>query len=768
MQPLPKESEKRIKLVRARHEVKIRSEVLNWRSESTRSRPPRLTTQQQSELQALLVNMSVELGETEGRERFSSTPDPALFEADMELLLMVVAGEARDRWESLTSDFHLEPSTDPEDDGPNCDVFHRVRELLRSPFDNLILQAWSAHEQRLHVGGVVSATDEPHPTEPRSATAANLGNATNRRGAEIILDSAPLPLADRTEIEQTLQQWRYGIQIDVNLLMKWSGWLESNTPPEAMKCFQTVDRELIKDSLLRLAFDWEGSGEEILSYDHITATLLKNLQKALKRYVHLAIDLVSGKWADRSIHPSAYASRMKSAGDALDRDVSQMLSDGGSALAGGASTDSLGQALSDEIEAGIAREIDNYRRNAQLTGLSDLPERGDVGAERATNDGVIPRADRSAADQPSGLGAGTLRPPNAAVAMTGEDEMIRKLPPTSAERIRAKLYASDTFLTDRIKWLPTELENGAKTKQEVEAILCKESRLWAWEIFVTILREWAETGIPPEDFEAIATEQIESISTHAEERCAGFVSTFQISAGEVFRTVHAFLPGLIAPYREENRFRFQCLAVAPAKVLDHIEEHIEAGTRLERALANMAASWQVDENGCYPKSITGEAHPFGDLEIDVRRWFNLAEQYTRDGLTHGDDRHQLEWGLAFLCKPENDETKAQYCERIERTMESAVKILMAHVLPAKTIKAVQEPTVAQPAASIVVRENAARPRKRGRPIQIPYERKQQALEIQGNAARARILYATRYPSPQQVKNVSSILKHYLGKNKPTG
>jgi hypothetical protein len=62
---------------------------------------------------------------------------------------------------------------------------------------------------------------------------------------------------------------------------------------------------------------------------------------------------------------------------------------------------------------------------------------------------------------------------------------------------------------------------------------------------------------------------------------------------------------------------------------------------------------------------------------------------------------------------------------------------------------------------------ASRPqRKRGRPTEIPDERKQRALAVQGGKARAQILYATKYPTPQQVKNVSSILKHYLGKSTP--
>jgi len=56
------------------------------------------------------------------------------------------------------------------------------------------------------------------------------------------------------------------------------------------------------------------------------------------------------------------------------------------------------------------------------------------------------------------------------------------------------------------------------------------------------------------------------------------------------------------------------------------------------------------------------------------------------------------------------------------------------------------------------------PRKRGRPCSIPAGRKEEALQAKAqkssNSAVAKILYHTQYPTPQQVKNVSSILNHY--------
>ena len=188
------------------------------------------------------------------------------------------------------------------------------------------------------------------------------------------------------------------------------------------------------------------------------------------------------------------------------------------------------------------------------------------------------------ATQKTGADCANVKPSNAVAADTdgtgrgaaefnsvAETKMtMSKLPPTSAQKIRAKIDRADNFLTDGIKWLPTELQDGKRTKQEVEAILCQKSKEWAWDIFVTILREWAEIGIPPDDFEAIVKGQIESLSTHAEERVAAFVSGFQLSSGEVLRCVREFLPCLIPPYREENRFRFHSVtaegeAASPSK-----------------------------------------------------------------------------------------------------------------------------------------------------------------------------------------------------------
>jgi DNA-binding Xre family transcriptional regulator len=151
MQPLPKDSETRIEWVRARHEVKIRSAFLSWQDDTHmhNARPPTLSAQQQSELQTLLVARSVQLGEAEGRERLSLTLDPGRFENEVHGLAEIVSAEARERWKSLTSTFHLEASTDGVYADVERAVSSRVQEALRSSSDRLILDAWAAYEKRL-------------------------------------------------------------------------------------------------------------------------------------------------------------------------------------------------------------------------------------------------------------------------------------------------------------------------------------------------------------------------------------------------------------------------------------------------------------------------------------------------------------------------------------------------------------------------------------------------------------------------------------------
>ena len=172
LRPLTKESETRIEWARAQHEVKIRSAFLNWHTEAEKAstRPPTLTAHQQSDLQALLVARSVQLGETEGRERLSATPSPSQFETEIHCLVEMVADEARDRWKSLTSGFHLEASTEGVYADAERGVYSRVRELLRSPSDRLILQAWTAYEKRLQAECEADGQMDPLSPAPEADT----------------------------------------------------------------------------------------------------------------------------------------------------------------------------------------------------------------------------------------------------------------------------------------------------------------------------------------------------------------------------------------------------------------------------------------------------------------------------------------------------------------------------------------------------------------------------------------------------------------------
>jgi hypothetical protein len=56
------------------------------------------------------------------------------------------------------------------------------------------------------------------------------------------------------------------------------------------------------------------------------------------------------------------------------------------------------------------------------------------------------------------------------------------------------------------------------------------------------------------------------------------------------------------------------------------------------------------------------------------------------------------------------------------------------------------------------------PKKRGRPVEIDIARKEEALAVRerGESWRevAKVLYANKYPTGQQVKNARNVLKYY--------
>ena len=79
-------------------------------------------------------------------------------------------------------------------------------------------------------------------------------------------------------------------------------------------------------------------------------------------------------------------------------------------------------------------------------------------------------------------------------------------------------------------------------------------------------------------------------------------------------------------------------------------------------------------------------------------------------------------------------------------------------MPAATVSGIS-PNGAQEPAKAESDLNQQK-KKRGRPTKIADELKAKALEVQGGTARAKILYQTSYPTPQQVKNVPAVLRHF--------
>lgn len=150
LSPLSKASANRVEWVKAHHEVKINEAILAWQTAARTSKDGQaeITPQQRSDLQNLLIDMSVQFAEAEGRERLAITSSPRQFELDMRDLMDVIATEARERWDFLTAEFRMDLPV--SDNGPpECDLQRRVRESLRPAARRLILDAWSAHEKRL-------------------------------------------------------------------------------------------------------------------------------------------------------------------------------------------------------------------------------------------------------------------------------------------------------------------------------------------------------------------------------------------------------------------------------------------------------------------------------------------------------------------------------------------------------------------------------------------------------------------------------------------
>jgi hypothetical protein len=101
--------------------------------------------------------------------------------------------------------------------------------------------------------------------------------------------------------------------------------------------------------------------------------------------------------------------------------------------------------------------------------------------------------------------------------------------------------------------------------------------------------------------------------------------------------------------------------------------------------------------------------------------------------------------------------KKSLCEVLKNNLPAALDLWQ---LPIQATSTVNNPKGAllQPTKQPIVS------RKRGRPPQIPDKRKADAAVIKQNGGSnrdaAKKIYNTPYPSPQQVKNVPTILRHY--------
>jgi hypothetical protein len=274
--------------------------------------------------------------------------------------------------------------------------------------------------------------------------------------AESILAQPPpvsatgLSLVDQAEIEQQIAQWRSGISVDITLLNSWAGRLADTPPLEAIDYFRELPAKLLDRSFLEADVDWEGSGAEVLGYDQITETILRNFRKALKRFAEKAIRLVASKWVDKGIRLQTFTSVMESAGDAIKQDIFEMARHGISRLAEGASVESLEQAMSKEVGNGIAREIGLYRRKSQLIGLADLPRQDDSSGSDADS-----TTSRRPAQEESGiLDAGTTASPSSSDAI-GMDSPARI-------RFEAGLARAEVTLNQALEDPRTSLEATKK------------------------------------------------------------------------------------------------------------------------------------------------------------------------------------------------------------------------------------------------------------------------------------------------------------------
>jgi len=180
-----------IDLVRARHETRIRRILVVWCAETPAGGRsiPTLTQNQQSNLQELLVDMFVELGEARLVDLLTKSPSPEEFESDSEHLIEVVASEARARWNTLTMRYDLnteaaETTVDP--DNVQQGVLHQLIRIA----ERYKLQAWSDLEKRLEAecGPTAPALSDPGIASSECLASALQPRPTRRALAQRIDD----------------------------------------------------------------------------------------------------------------------------------------------------------------------------------------------------------------------------------------------------------------------------------------------------------------------------------------------------------------------------------------------------------------------------------------------------------------------------------------------------------------------------------------------------------------------------------------------------
>ena len=175
-QCLRKDTTNWIELVRARHETRIRRDLVDWCAETASGCRgiPALTRQQQSNLQRRVVDMFVELGEARLMNLLVQTPLPQQFESETDHLIENEASEAQARWTSLTTRYCLEAGAAETAADPGVDVRQGVLHQLIRVAERYRLRAWVEHEKRLEAECASTApvlSDQAMPSSESSLSA---------------------------------------------------------------------------------------------------------------------------------------------------------------------------------------------------------------------------------------------------------------------------------------------------------------------------------------------------------------------------------------------------------------------------------------------------------------------------------------------------------------------------------------------------------------------------------------------------------------------